>query len=311
VLLVLYARTDGPAIIAILATGGAPLLWLLPYRTIFFLLYASGWFLLLRPYDPERRAKLAYLFWVTSIREAVDRLLPVASVGGGVVGIRLLHWRGFAPAEVGATVIAEIVLTLIAAYGFTALGLALLAGLGSTDSGYRLALLALTLSLPVPLATFALLRHGALLALAQRFFLPLIGMSDASAGAVQLDRALRDTLRRPDLWAVGALQFAGLLSASFEVWLALRLFGHPVDAASAVALESLIQAVRHVAFMIPAGVGVQEAGLVLFGHLVGIGAESGLALALVKRMRETLWGILSLGSWQWMEGRRLTGRIQI
>jgi uncharacterized membrane protein YbhN (UPF0104 family) len=118
-------------------------------------------------------------------------------------------------------------------------------------------------------------------------------------------------MRRPNLIAAGALQFAALLSTSFEVWFALRLFGHPVDWTTAVALESLIQAVRHVAFVIPAGVGVQEAGLVMFGHLVGVGAELGLALALVKRMREALWGLPALCSWQWMEGRRLTGRIPI
>src|SRR6202171_1410064 len=115
-----------------LNTGGWRLLWLIPYRTLFFFLYAAGWLILLRPYDPEGRAGLGYLFWVTTVREAVDRLLPVASVGGGVVGVRLLRWRGLAAAPVSATVIVEIVLTLIVSYAFTALGLFLLVELRAT-----------------------------------------------------------------------------------------------------------------------------------------------------------------------------------
>jgi hypothetical protein len=90
----------------------------------------------------------------------------------------------------------------------------------------------------------------------------------------------------------------------------LKLFGHPVSITAAIALESMTQAVRHVAFVIPAGLGVQEAGLVLFGHVLGIGGELGLAISMVKRMREVLWGLASLVSWQWMEGRRLDSRVQ-
>ena len=78
---------------------------------------------LLRPYDAERHAGFGYVFWVTTVREAVDRLLPVASVGGGVLAVRLLRWRGLAVAPIGATVIVEILLTLIVLYLFAALGL--------------------------------------------------------------------------------------------------------------------------------------------------------------------------------------------
>jgi hypothetical protein len=71
-----------------LRSGGWMLLWLIPYRALYYLLYATCWLVLLRPYDPEHRAGLGYLFWATSVRDAIDRLLPVASVGGGVIGIR-------------------------------------------------------------------------------------------------------------------------------------------------------------------------------------------------------------------------------
>jgi hypothetical protein len=101
------------------------------------------------------------------------------------------------------------------------------------------------------------------------------------------------------------LQFAAFISGSFEIWFALRLFGHPVGPGAALALESMTQAVRHLAFVIPAGLGVQEAGLVLFGHVLGISGEMALAVSMAKRMREVLCALPSLMSWQWLEGRRL------
>jgi len=43
----------------------------------------------------------------------------------------------------------------------------------------------------------------------------------------------------------------------------------------------------------------------VFGHILGVGAESAIAVSLVKRLREVTYGVASLVSWQWMEGRRL------
>src|SRR5262249_57980181 len=107
------------------------------------------------------------------------------------------------------------------------------------------------------------------------------------------------------LLVTGLLHFVGLLSGAFEIWFALRLFGHSVDWKAAIALESMTQAVRHVAFVIPAGLGVQEAGLILFGRTLGIDAELALAVSMAKRLREVLLGVASLLSWHWMEGRQI------
>jgi uncharacterized membrane protein YbhN (UPF0104 family) len=65
------------------------------------------------------------------------------------------------------------------------------------------------------------------------------------------------------------------------------------------------QAMRHLAFMVPAGLGVQEATLVLFGSALGISSELALAVSMAKRLREVLCGVPALLSWQWLEGRRL------
>lgn len=284
------------------------MLGLIPYRALYFLLYAIGWLALLRPYDPKRHVGLGYLFWVTTVREAIDRLLPVASVGGGVAGVRLLRWRGLAAAPVSASVIVEILLTLIVSYLFAVVGLVLLLDFSATGQAYRRLLFGLLFSLPVPAVTALLLRYGSVFERLESFLRPLVGESALSEGAAALDHELRASLRRGrTLLFAGTLQFAALISGSFEVWFALRLFGHPVGAGVAVILESMTQAVRHLAFFVPAGLGVQEAGLILFGQALGISSELALAVSMAKRIREVLCGLPSLISWQWLEGRRLRG----
>jgi len=304
-LVALVIRSDFAAMVQTVGLAGWRLLWLIPYRTLYFLLYALGWLYLLRPYDPQRRVGFGYLFWVTTVREAIDRLLPVASVGGGIAGVRLVRWRGLPGGAVSASVVVEILLTLIVSYLFTVLGLLLLIEFSSPGQDYRRVLLALVVGLPVPVVTALLLRYGSIFGRLAGFLRPLVGESALSAGAASLDRELRASLRRVStLLVVGALQFVALISGSFEIWFALRLFGHPVGVGAAVVLESMTQAVRHVAFVIPAGLGVQEAGLVLFGHALGISTELALAVSVAKRMREVLCGLPSLLSWQWLEARR-------
>jgi len=272
----------------------------------FFLLYAVGWRSLLRPYDPQGRAGLAFLFWVTNVREGIDRLLPVASVGGGIAGVRLVGWRGIPKPPAAATVAAEIVLTMAALYVFTAVGLFILSNLGASHDTLRHVLIALALSLPMPVVTGLLLRYGSVFGRIEAFLRPMVGASGFSGGAAALDRELRATLSRG-----GSLAFAGLLqliaffSASFEIWFVLRLFGHPIDVSAAIMLESMTQAMRHLAFVVPAGLGVQEGVFVLFGHVLGISSELALAVSMAKRLREVLCGVPALISWQLAEASRI------
>ena len=112
-LTVLVVRSDFAAMWATIRTAGWALLWLPPYRLLYFTLYAIGWRALLRPYNPNHRADFGFLFWVTTVREGIDRLLPVASVGGGFAGVRLLGWRGIGTAAAAATVATEVLLTMV------------------------------------------------------------------------------------------------------------------------------------------------------------------------------------------------------
>jgi putative membrane protein len=306
VLIVLMVRSDFAEMWRTLRSAGWSLLWLAPYRMLFFLLYALGWRSLLKPYDPQQRAGLGFLFWVTMVREGIDRLLPVASVGGGIAGVRLAGWRGIPTVAAAATIAAEIVLTLAALYVFTAAGLFILIDLGASHETSRRVLIALLLSLPMPVVTGLLLRYGSVFERIEAFLRPMVGESPFSDGALALDRELRACLSRGrSLVFAGALQLVAFLSASFEIWFALRLFGHPIDVPAAIMLESMTQAARHLAFVVPAGVGVQEGMFVLFGHVLGISSELALAVSMAKRLREVLCGVPALISWQLAEASRL------
>jgi putative membrane protein len=305
-LVVLAVRVDLGAMAHVLSVAGWPLLWLLPYRGVYFLVYAIGWAILLRGVQGASQVGLGYLFWVATVREGIDRLLPVASVGGGVIGVRLMRWRGLPAPEVSASIIVEILLTLFAIYLFFVLGVLLLFQVGVSAHEHSRLLLGLVITLPVPVMTALLLKYGSLFQRMQGFLRGLVGANSLAEGVVSLDRAIRTTLaRHRALLVTGMLQFVGVASGSFENWFALRLFGHPIDWRAAVVLESLTQVIRHIAFVIPAGLGVQEAGLIVFGRALGVDAELALAVSMAKRMREVVLGVLALLSWQWMEARQI------
>src|SRR5260370_7370971 len=83
----IVVRADFSAMLHTLDSGGWRLLWLVPYRALFFFLYAAGWLMLLRPYDPTHRPGLAYVFWVPTVRDPVPRLLPLARLVSALVGM--------------------------------------------------------------------------------------------------------------------------------------------------------------------------------------------------------------------------------
>jgi putative membrane protein len=304
VMILLIAREGAQAILSLLSRAGWVLFLLVPLHALPLLLDVLGWRALI-----AGRSRLTVLFFIACIREAVNRLLPLGSVGGELVGIRLLAQHGLDGTMAAASVIVELAVTLATQYLFVVLGVVCLLRL--TDA-MRLSgglLLGLCASLLLLALFIALLRNGAIFGRMERVAKRLLGLNTQASTVLcqgsRLDAAIRELfaahgrLARTLLW-----QFAGLVVGCAETWLALRWLGHPVGFAAALALESLTQAARHLFFLVPAGLGVQEAGLIGVGHVLGIGTDVAIALSLAKRMREILFGLPALAAWQWIEGRR-------
>lgn len=307
ILTVLVLHQGFHDVVHLLSQAGWALLWLVPFHALPLLLDAQGWRVLLAPRDPEVRAPLPFLFWVATVREAVNRLLPTANVGGEIVGIRLTKWRVADGAAVTASIIIEVLLTLVNQYVFTALGIVLLVAATQATEQTWTVLAGLALSLPLPILLGALLRYGKVFERMEKFVEGMLGGNMATLlDGSSLDAEIRALYARHGRLLVAMLwQLSGYVLGAFETWLALYLLGHPVSVWAAIAVEASTQAVRHIIFIVPAGLGIQEAGLVLFGQIVGIDSNVALSLSLAKRMREVLFGVPALLSWQWLEARRL------
>jgi len=302
----LVARTGWHAVLDALAVAGWPLLWLVPLRVAPVALDALGWRVLLAPRDRPGRARWPVLLAVAAVREAVNKLLPVAGVGGELVGIRIVTGRGLDAVPVAASVITEVVLTLVSLVLFAALGLLLLVAWtrgGASIDGLWVGLLA---AVPIPVAGLWLISEGRLASWLARFSRWVTAgnpqtpawLASMPAFEAELSALAR---RRGRLALTVLLQVLGMMAGAAEVWLALRWLGHPVAVVPALIIESAVLFVRNLAFAVPAGLGAQEAGIVLICAALGLPQEVAIGLALAKRMREVLFGLPALLGWHLWE----------
>ena len=131
-----------------------------------------------------------------------------------------------------------------------------------------------------------------------------------AAGAAALHQALEAIYRRRGgLWLSFFLHFLCWILSASEIWVALAFAGQPIPFGSALVIESLVYALRTVAFVVPNAVGVQEGAYVLIGGAFGLSPEMALALSLLKRARDWVIGVPVLALWQVIEGGRLARRV--
>jgi uncharacterized membrane protein YbhN (UPF0104 family) len=85
---------------------------------------------------------------------------------------------------------------------------------------------------------------------------------------------------------------AGWLCDSLEVYLVCRLLGLPLAWPVALAIESLVSVAKAVGILVPAALGVQEAGVLLLFGLFGLPAPLALTYAIIRRGRELAFVIV-------------------
>ena len=117
---------------------------------------------------------------------------------------------------------------------------------------------------------------------------------------------LRDAfrIRRRAMPAATLLHLVAWTMGGVQVWLAVLALGWRISLLHAVALESLVYAARATLFFVPAGLGVQEAGFIGGGLLLGIPPSQALALSLILRVRDLLTGAPALTAWPVLETAR-------
>ncbi|MGC2200660.1 MAG: lysylphosphatidylglycerol synthase domain-containing protein, partial [Stellaceae bacterium] len=231
-------------------------------------------------------------------------------MGGCVLGARAVALGGVSGTTAAATTMVDVALEFLAKLAYMALGLFLLVDL-RPDAPLALPVtVGFTATGLFAVAFVFLQRHG--FALFDRFARRLgRGWAErTTAGAAALHAALAEIYRnRAGLWGGFGLHLACWILSAVEVWIALRLAGTPLSFATVLVLESLLYAIRTIAFAIPNAVGVQEGAYVLIGASFGLTPELALAISLLKRARDIVIGLPALGSWQLVEGGRLWRRI--
>lgn len=245
--------------------------------------------------------------WARWVREAVNSLMPVGQVGGDIVGARLLAINGAGAAAAGASTVVDKTVEVLTQFLFSLIGVALILTVSTDRSMGWTAAAALLFFCPILVGFVAAQRMG-LFRLLERLLLRLeaksawLKLGDVSGLHDCILRLYRD---RRGLFAGAVYHLITWLLGVGELWLAIHFMGYEVTLVAATIIESLAQAVRSAGFFIPASLGVQEGGYLVFGMLFGLSPEVALALSLVRRVRQLLVGVPALLAWQYYEGRRI------
>jgi putative membrane protein len=259
------------------------------------------WYLLARQSAPLR----AFVFG-RFVRDSGAEILPLSQVGGYVMGARAAVLLGLPGAVAIASTIVDLTLEMIAQLGYTTLGLGLLSAQRPDDHLIAWAAPGIVLAILAAIVFILVQRHGFPV---MESMLRRVRHCWAEGVAIQLapiQRVIHEIYRRPSaLWSAGFLHFSMWVASSLEAWIALRLMGVNLGIGSVIAIESLLYAVRSIAFAVPSALGIQEGVYVLLGIWFGFGPEIALALSLLKRARDLVIGVPALLTWQILESRRL------
>ena len=288
---------------AAFAAAGIAIVLLAPVYLPHLILGTVSWRLLFAPGRAPRFGAALFAKWIGG---SINWLLPVANVGGELVRARLVSRHDVRGTDAGASVIVDKTVQALSALLWVMIGLVLLISL-SAD-------VALMAAVGVGLALFGLGIFGFLVVQRAGMFGFVAGRLARLSGssfwerlsdqADEMDATIRATYANTGRIALAiALRLASRLVLAGEVWLAAYLMGYPIGLVEAVMLKSLTAAARSGAFVIPGGLGAQEAAYMAFGALIGQPPELMLSVSLATRLRELLIGVPGLIAWQYAEGQ--------
>jgi putative membrane protein len=292
-----------------LAIAGWGIVWTSLFHLVPMLCCVVGWRALL---PGKKRPSLGYFLYILWLRTSVNNLMPVARIGGEVVAVRIMVRDGMRRATAVACTVVELTTSVMAVFVFSVIGIAMFAVHVNDHNAVRQLALGLLLSAPLIGAMVYVQRVGFFGLLSRLFTLLFRETWKKYAGdARRLDRAVNAMYRRTGrVIFCGVLQWLGWAAGTGEIWLALHFLGHPLPLAETVMIEALIQATSSAAFAVPGALGVQEAGFLLFGGMLGLTPEIAAALAVMRRCRDVLLYVPGLVAWQVGEGRRLVGGVR-
>ena len=290
----------GAVVRSLLAIGWAGFAAICAIHLALIAIMGIAWWVLLPGTTPGTA------MWARLVRDSASEVLPLSQLGGYVAGARAMAVAGVSGTAAAASTIVDVTLECFAQLAYTGLALAWLLHI---EPQTRLAA-----PVALGLAVGGVLGAGFVVAQRRGFglldrFAQALGRGwgeRTAAGAAALHAAIAAIYARSaGAWAGFAIHLACWVASTLEAWLGLRLMGAPLGFGAVLVIESLLYAIRSVAFAVPNAVGVQEGAYILLGASFGLTPETALALSLMKRARDLVIGLPALGLWQLIEGGRL------
>jgi 1L-myo-inositol 1-phosphate cytidylyltransferase / CDP-L-myo-inositol myo-inositolphosphotransferase len=245
------------------------------------------------------RVRFRHLFYNQVVGEAMNTIVPLAGLGGDLFRVRHLgEFVGTAAAT--RAVVQDRLVHALSGPLFAGAAIGLTLWMVPLDPGLTAGLAA---TAAVLLAAGLALLGFALTPYPTRWSAALLRRLTGSS-AEQIE-----SLPRKRIAALLGVKMIGRMLNLVEIAIILRLLGLEANAELVVAIAGLLSASAVVFFMVPQGLGVNEAGIAGAFSMLGLAASSGLAFGLIRRARVVTWaGIglaLQLAAWGW---KRLRAR---
>jgi uncharacterized protein (TIRG00374 family) len=262
-----------------------------------------GWRAAFAPPRPE--IPFAKLLATRLAGDAVNYVTPTATLGGEFVRLRMLRGEASNTELMASLTVAKLTQT-IGQILFILVGLLFILREIPLDEGMRRALAIVLMGFCAVAAGFLLLQRRGMFAPALRL-LRRLGVPHTPELAESLMRLDAEIARfhghafGPFALSVAAFA-AGWALGVVEIYLILWFLEVDVTVSRALTIEVLSAIIDGVLFFVPAKAGTQEGGKVLIFTLLGLDPAKGLALGIVRRIRELSWAGVGLLLWsrhQW------------
>jgi putative membrane protein len=299
-LLILLLRLDPAVVMTSLGrVGGAGFAAVVAAGLVLTASLASGLYPLLGD-----KASVGLVLAVRQLRDSAGDILPFTQIGGIALGMRVMALGGIAPARAVAAGVVDVTTELMAQSLFILAGIALAAPAIQGDphlGPYLDWLTAGAILFAAGIIVFAFLQLAG-----SRLAGRLLGTESFGGRAASFRDAIHVLYRRRSRVLLSVvLHLVGWCASGCWLWLVFKVLGTPLALPSAIAIQSLLEALRSAMVFVPAAIGVQEAGYAALVPLFGLSPETGVAVSLLRRARDIAVGVPVLLAWQLVEARRL------
>ncbi len=295
-------------VIQLLLSSGWNLLWLPLVWCPTFIPATQGWRML---FNSTRSPSFKHALLAMWMGRAVNNLLPVASIGGEIAKARLVSIWGVNGINAAASVMVDKVIQAISVALWGLIGVCSLLYLNENN---ELAIYAFGGFVVLALCAigFLFVQKAGLLGFLAKIGGKLIktdGWDDIHFSAREIDAAVLEIYTNKGHICLAIVYRTLALSwMTTEVWLACYLLGHPISILEAIMLKSLTSTLSDVAFVIPNAYGIQEGAFILIGTLVGLDANTALAVSLAIRIRDLVFDPVGLMTLHQIESRQFSKR---